>query len=87
MSNPFSSLQASLTISNSTFTPKPVLWDRRIGISFDALSIKASSSSVRPVVPITSGIFLSREYSTTELMLFLFEKSIIPSHSSFTLDI
>ena len=68
----------------NTFTPTDIFEDLNILVNLDASFILFSSSSLNPVVAITSAILLFTEYSSNPFKLDGFEKSIITSHSSFT---
>ena len=65
--------------SASSATPRDMFPDRNTGTSFAAASIRASSSSVWPVVPITTGSRCSTQYSVTAWVAAWLEKSITMS--------
>jgi hypothetical protein len=60
------------------------LADLKIGISFDASSMTFNSSSLSPVVAMTTGSFFCRAAFTKLGTASWYEKSITTSASSFT---
>ena len=65
--------------SASTAMPRDMLPDRNTGTDCAAPLISAISSSVWPVVPITTGRPRSAQYSVTAAVAVWFEKSITMS--------
>ena len=55
-------LAASLTSLTNTFTPKDMLEEWKIGIILEAFFIFSNSSSLKPVVAITIGVFVFIAY-------------------------